>query len=110
MEESQAINLLIQSVHKAQARGVFELMESYTLAAAVEKADSVAKRLQEAEVEVAKQNIINQAKQEEANKKIGEAAPSVNGEAKQGHEAPDAPELLKEISIEKEEKKEDKKK
>ena len=106
MEESKAIQLLIQAVHKAQARGTFELMESYTLAAAVETASKLAERLQATEVERAKQQIIADAKKEEQEQNK-EGAKS----EKVGHEAPGSPELLDEIPMQsiKDEKKDKKK-
>lgn len=103
MDEAQAVNLLIQAVHKGQAKGSFELMEAYTLAAAVETASKVVERLQKEAVENAKQKIL-------ADSKIEEATPPVNGEAKVGHEAPGAPELLKEISVDDEKEDKPKKK
>ena len=104
MDEAQAINLLIQSVHKGQAKGAFELMEAYTLAAAVETATKVMNRLQEEAQVKNKANILAEAA-------IKDATPDVNGEEKSGHESPGAPQLLNEIVVdEKKDKKKDEKK
>jgi hypothetical protein len=102
MDEAQAIQLLIQATHKGQAAGSFQLMEAYTLAAAVDTATKLAERLTNEQNEKAKSDIIAEAA-------IEKAAPSANGEKKVGHEAPGAPELLKEIPI-KSEKEDEKKK
>lgn len=100
MDEAQAINLLIQAVHKGQARGSFELMEAYTLAAAVETAQKLVTRLQENQNEVAKAKIIADDAIEKATPKAnGEEKPNEEKEPKVGHEAEGAPELLKEIVV-----------